>query len=143
MKKIYAILLLVIGFSLSSKAQCSDELLGVCYPNIGDYKFLKSYPIKMKKSKKGDPPSVAQNSLVLNAGVTYRIAVCNASEYKGKLIVSLYSGSAMISSSYDPRTKNFYPGFEFQCRKSGVYYFSFYFDEGAEGCGMVLLAQKN
>ena len=143
MKKIFLLLLVLFGLNVVSKAQCSDELLGVCYPNIGNYKFLKSYPIKMKKSKKGDPPSVAQNSLVLNAGVTYRIAACNASEYKGKIIVALYSGSAMISSNYDPKTKTFYPGFEFACKKSGVYYFSFYFEDGLEGCGIVLLAQKN
>ncbi|MEI7596440.1 MAG: hypothetical protein WCK02_11880 [Bacteroidota bacterium] len=143
MKKLIFILVAFIGIQGISMAQCSDELLGVCYPAIGNYKFLKSYPIKMKKSKKGQPPGVAQNSIVLNAGVTYRVTPCNASEYEGKLVVSLYSGDAMVSSSYDPKSKTHYPGFEFQCRKSGVYYLSFYFDEGLEGCGMVLLSQKN
>lgn len=125
------------------KAQCNDELLGICYPTIGNYKFLKSYPVKMKKSKKGEPPMTGQNSIVLNSGVTYRFSACNASDYDGKIVVTLFSGSSMVSSNYNATSGTFYPGFDFQCKKSGVYYISFYFDGGKEGCSMILMSQKN
>jgi len=128
----------------TGSAQCNDELLNVCYPTIGDYKYLKSWPIKIKKNKKrGAPPTVLRFNVVLNGGYRYIFGVCNAEEYEGKAVVSLYSGNSLVGSSLDPRTNKDFGKFVFDCQKSGVYYVSFYFIDGEEGCAVGILGQQD
>lgn len=146
MKKIVFIASLIFSISIAGNAfaQCSDELIEVCYPLLGDFKYIKSYPIKFKKSKKGTPPLSGKNVLVLNGGTKYKIVACNAEEMEGKLIMQLFqsSSSTLVGSTYDPTTKKHYNGIEFSCKMSGVYYLSYYFDEGKEGCSVILLSEQ-
>lgn len=144
MKKIFFIISLAIGLFSTGQvlAQCGDELLDICYPKIGDYKYIKSYPIRLKKSRKGEPPIIAKYAVVLNGGVKYKIVGCNATDFDGKIVITLYNGDTMIGSTYDYNIGKEYPGIEFECKKSGVYYLSFYFRDGKEGCAICILAQK-
>ncbi len=125
------------------KGQCDDQLIEVCYPEIGDYKFLKHYQVRFKKSKK-DAPLMGKNVLVLNQDTKYKIVVCNASDYDGQLIFQLYQSSTntLIGSTYDPSTKKGLSGFEFVCRASGIYYLTYYFLDGKEGCAVIMTSEK-
>ncbi|MBU0489155.1 MAG: hypothetical protein KKA07_07265 [Bacteroidetes bacterium] len=145
MKKFLYIILLGFIFLIPGKAsaQCNDELLNVCYPSLGEFKYLKSWPVKIKKNKKkGAPPSVLRFNVVLNGGYKYILTACDAEEYEGKVVISLYSGNALVGSSYDAKTNKDYKKFIFDCKKSGVYYVSFYFIDGEEGCAIGVLGQQ-
>jgi len=125
------------------KAQCDDRLIEVCYPEIKDFKFIKHYPVKFKKSKK-DAPLTGKNVVVLNQGVKYRFVVCNASDYSSQLVLQLHqsSNNAMMSTTYDASSNKVYNDFEFVCKSSGVYYLIYFFQDGKEGCAVILMAEK-
>ena len=145
MKKIFYLFAITFCVVLSNQvfSQCdNEELLDVCYPKIGDYKYVKNYPIQLKKTRKGEPPVVIKRAVVLNGGVKYKIVACNNNEYDGKVVISLYSGDALIGTTYDYNKNKEYSFIEYDCKKSGVYYLSFYFREGREGCALCILAQK-
>ncbi|PKP17892.1 MAG: hypothetical protein CVU05_14670 [Bacteroidetes bacterium HGW-Bacteroidetes-21] len=126
-----------------TKGQCDDQLIEICYPEIGDFKFLKSYQVRFKKSKK-DAPLMGKNVLVLTENTNYRIVVCNASDYDGKLIFKLFqsSTSTMVGCTLDPSTNKIHNGFEFKCKSSGIYYLNYYFQDGREGCSVIMCAEK-
>ena len=125
------------------KGQCDDQLIEVCYPEIGDFKFLKHYQIRFKKSKK-DAPLKGKNVLVLTQDTKYKIVVCNATDYDGQLIFQLFqsSSNSLVASTYDPATQKLHNGFEFVCRTSGIYYLAYYYQDGKEGCSVIMCAEK-
>lgn len=145
MKYLIAIIAIVIisGFTKNVVAQCDDQLIEVCYPEIGDFKFLKHYPVRFKKSKK-EAPLTGKNVLVLNQDTKYKIVVCNASDYDGQLVFQLYQSStnSLVGTTYDPGTKKGLKGFEFICRASGIYYLTYYFLDGKEGCAVIMTSEK-
>lgn len=147
MKKIllysFVIGLFILGLNSQSMAQCNDELASKCMPDIGNYKFLKSFPIRLKETKKGAPLETVKFNVTLNQGVTYKIVACNASEFPGKAIISLNQGMKMLGTTYDATTKKHYPGILYQCTASGIYSLSFYFEDGLEGCAVGIISQAN
>ena len=140
--KIILFFFLAIGLSNAAYSQCGEEMIEYCYPKLGDFKYLNNFPVKLKKSKKNDPPAVMKHSLVLNSGTKYRFAIYNATEYDGKLVVNIYSSSTLVGTSYDYNTGKYYDVIDFDCKKPGIYYITFYFDGGKEGCSMCVMGQK-
>lgn len=145
MKYLLFIILVVpfLYFSENVKAQCDDQLIEVCYPEIADFKFIKHYPIRFKKSNK-EAPLTGKNVMVLNQGTKYKIVTCGAQEFDGKLVFNLYqsNNNQLVGSTFDPSTKKVLNGFEFVCKSSGVYYLTYYFLEGKEGCAVIMTSEK-
>lgn len=135
--------IIILGFTKLTNAQCNDELTGKCMPDIGNFKFLKSFPIRLKETKKGAPLETVKFNVTLNQGVTYKIVACNASEFPGKSVISLNQGMKMLGTTYDATTKKHYPGIIYQCTASGIYSLSFYFEDGLEGCAVGIISQAN
>ena len=136
------ILIIIIAFAVNmAYSQCNEELVQICYPSLKNYTFLKSVPVKLKKAKKGEPPANLKKTFVFNAGVRYRITGCNASDYKGKMVIDLYSNEKLVASTFDSRSGNVNEGFEFDCKNPGVYFVICYFLDGQEGCAVTLISQ--
>lgn len=147
MKKILfsiSILFIVALFSNNqASAQCNDDLLGTCMPQIGKFKFLKHFPVRLKESKSGAPIEKVKFKITLSKGNTYRIVACNAQEFPGKVVMNLYQGMRLVATSYDQATKKHYPGMNYTCQMSGIYNLTFNFEDGKEGCAVGILSQGN
>ena len=145
MKKFLLIPLVLIAFLFLSGnvySQCNDQLQTSCSGGIGsDYKYLKNFPVKLAKSSKEAPVS-QKYQITLNSGTIYKFSACNAAEFEGKVILSLYYGMNPVASTYMADTKKHYPSIEFPCKMSGSYNLTFYFEDGKEGCAVGILSQK-
>ena len=124
-------------------AQCNNKIKTMCLPNLATYTVLKTYKIELekRKSKRKLPPK-ARYSLMLSKGTRYRISGCVDEATKDKMIFTLFDNMGEISSSYNKQTGKYYPAFEFICNKSGVYYLTFHFKEGEQGCGGANIAMR-
>ncbi len=148
MKKYFLISILLSLFAFGAginqaQAQCGEGLIDVCHGKLGESKFLKSFPVQLAKQKKGDPLPVVKYTFVFNSGMTYRIYVCNAQEKPGKGIISLYHQDNMIGTTYMVDSKKHFPFIQFECKMSGAYSLSFYFEDGEEGCAMGVVSSLN
>ena len=136
-------LLIMIGistFSLSSLAQCNDQLLTLASEKLTNYNYVKDFKIKMKKGKKDAPIPSQRSTVILNSGARYKIYTVSAKDYDGKLIADFFSQEGIIASTYGQESHKHYESIEFECRKTGVYYISLYFEDAKEGCGICILA---
>ena len=147
MKKILlsiSILFLIALFANNSaSAQCNDDLLGSCMPQIGKFKFLKHFPVRLKESKSGAPIEKVKFKITLSKGNNYIFAACNAQEFPGKVVMNLYQGMRLVATSYDQATKKHYPKMNYNCSMSGIYNLTFNFEDGHEGCAVGILSQEN
>ena len=129
-------------FSFAAKAQCGDALIDVCQGKLDDFRFLKSFPVQLEEQNPGSALPVRRYSMVLNAGTKYRIIVCNAQEFPGKAIFSLYLQDRLIVTSYSLDNKSHFPYIEFTSSMSGLYHLDFYFEDGKAGCAMGIVAAE-
>lgn len=130
-------------FAAPCHSQCNDELLKKANANIGDYTFVKDFKIKLKKMEKNKPIPYIRSTVILNQGSKYRVLAAEAQEYKSKLIYSLYTSDGfLMGSSYSAQTKKHYNGIDFDCKQTGAYYITFYFEDGKEGCAVGVLTFK-
>lgn len=90
------LLIFSCAFINHALSQCDEELVNICYPTIGDYTLIKTIPVRIKKSRKGSPPNDLRNSIIFEGGNNYKITTCNAQEFEGKLIVSIYNGNEVV-----------------------------------------------
>lgn len=139
MKMLKIILLLtVIMSSASSFGQCdSDEFLDNCAANLETYTFIKAFNVSMKKSDK------VEYSYVFSKGSSYMIIVCDQNVPGKKMIVNLYDRNhKLIVSSYNRKTKSYYPSLVYPCSATGVYYMEATFEDSKGGCGVCILGFK-
>jgi hypothetical protein len=63
--------------------------------------------------------------------------MCNASDSKGQLILSIKDESnKLVLSSYDKNSGKIYPYVDFTCNKSGIYQLNYDFIDGQQGSGV-------
>lgn len=139
MRNLFLVLSFILTSTLFSFAQCNDQLLAVASERLENYNYVKDFKIKMKKGKKGDVP-FQRSTVILNAGFKYKIFTANAKEFDGKLVADFFSQEGLLASTYAPSSKKHYESIEFECRKTGVYFLTLYFEEGKEGCGVCVLS---
>lgn len=145
MKKVLLIVSLLIVVALAPKSvysQCNDKLVDKCYPTLGDYTYLKDFKFKLKSGSEGTKPT-AKFQLILSKNTKYRLTACNAEEFPGKVIFQLFDQNGLLASSYNPQTKKHYETVEFLCKKSGLYYLAYTFEDAQEGCAIGMIAFEN
>lgn len=138
MKKILLIIFLLgfMGISDNASGQCGDALLDICHGKLGDTRFLKSFPIEHEAKKSGEALKITRYNMVFNSGTTYKIFACNAEEYQGKVIISLYHQDRLMGTTYLVDQKRHLPHMQFNCGMSGIYHIDFYFEDGKQGCAV-------
>ncbi len=138
MKKYLVLIGLLFLTLLSSKgfSQCGS-LLDVCHGKLDNARFLKSWPIQLPEQGKGETLPQVSFKMPLTAGTTYKIFACNAEELPGKVIISIRNhNDDLVITSYLVEQQRHLPIIMFPVGMSGIYTFSFYFEDGQEGCAV-------
>lgn len=119
-------------------AQCdSDAFLDNCASKLDSYTFIKAFNTSMKKT------DVTEYSYVFSKGSTYIIIGCDQEIDGSRMIVNLYDRNhKIIASTYNNKTKTFYPDLVYPCSATGVYYMEVTFEGSQGGCGVCLLGFK-
>ena len=139
MKNVIAILISLFVY-LGASAQCNEQLVNKCYPTIDGYTYLKDFKFRLKEASTENPRPTAKFQLILSKDTKYLLTACNAEEYPGKVIYQLFDASGLLASSYNPQTKKHYESVEFICKKSGLYYIAYTFEDNKKGCAIGMVA---
>lgn len=125
-------------------SQCGEDLVDICHGKLEDARFIKSWPVQLPARAKGETLPQVSFKLPLTSGNTYKIFACNADEYPGKVIISIRNqNDDLVVTSYVVEQNRHIPIIMFPVSMSGIYTFSFYFEDGREGCavGVVSIAE--
>lgn len=116
----------------------SDDFLDNCAPALGDFTFIKTFNVDVKKSSEK-----TEYSYVFSKGSEYRIVICDQNIAGKKMVVNFYDrGKKLIGTNYLKSSKKFYPTINYQCSATGVYYIEAFFEEDKTGCGINMLGFK-
>lgn len=132
---ILTILLLTCAYCV--KAQCNDNVVRKCVYTLGEYTFLKVYNIAFEKDRSN---KTMRFSYVFSKGNRYKITSCSEYNSEVNMVVSLFDNqNSYLASTYNDNNSKHYPGFIFECNKTGVYSIDFESYEGKIGCGVSLI----
>ena len=139
MKKLIATFVCLFIITVVS-AQCNEQLVNKCYPTIDGYTYLKDFKFRLKEGSEANERPTAKFQLILSKDTKYLLTACNAEEYDGKVIYQLFDATGLLASSFNPQTKKHYQSVEFICKKSGLYYLAFTFEDNKKGCAIGMVA---
>jgi hypothetical protein len=127
---------LFITSSFSEKPTCDPEgLLKTHVAELGDYKFIKAFPVVI--SKKG---ATDEFSYVLSKETSYCVVVCPSGDNELPLLVTLLNREKKaVASNYNKATRKFEREIKFECADTGVYYVQSSFKGEGKGCGLNIL----
>lgn len=139
-RKILPLFILLTGlflFPAYSSGQCdSDEFLDNCASNLGTYNYIKSFVVNANPRKQGNP----EFKYVFSKGSTYMMIACTENTGNGKIVISLYNRDHnLIATTYDEKTKKYYPDLQYPCSSTGVYYIKATIEGTKSGCGLCIL----
>lgn len=139
MKKLIILSIIMTAlFSVSSYAQCGDDMLKQALKEMGDAQYMKDFTIDLKKAKKDSKTGYVKFSVILNSRSHYKFNVVNGISNPEKVIMQLYDGDKMLISNFEGG--KMYSSFEFICRKSKVYNLVFSYKGGEEGCAKSVMS---
>jgi hypothetical protein len=136
MKKVWFFLLVFVAIGSNyAFGQCqTDEFLDNCASRLETFTFIKAFNSNMAKA------GTEEFSYVFSKGSNYLIIVCDQSKAGERLIVSLYDRNhTLIASSYNSKTKTYYPDILYPCTATGVYYLEAKLEGAKGGCGVTIL----
>lgn len=140
MKRLFAVVACITLFAGGAIAQCNEQLVDKCYPTIDGYTYLKDFKFRLKAASSEKPKPTAKFQLILSKDTKYLLTACNAEEYEGKVIYQLFDASGLLASSFNPQTNKHYESIEFVCKKSGLYYLAYTFQDYKQGCAIGMVA---
>lgn len=112
-----------------------------CPLDLSQYSLIKSYKISLKKQEYIE--AKARYSIMLSKGTRYRISGCANEDYSKKPIkFVLFDNYGKVASNLDEDKGKFYEAIEYECKKTGVYYLTYSFEDGKAGCGSGSIAIK-
>ncbi|HKK58861.1 MAG TPA: hypothetical protein VJ937_05250 [Salinivirga sp.] len=135
-------LALLSVFYLSGYGQCNNSLIDSCKAKLTETTYLKHFKVRFSKSRQKRQPSVANFSLYLNKGTYYRFTTANDGNQKGIAVIKLYDDFRLYGSNVSENGKQIDHSFGFRCNKTGIYYLTIKFKDGAAGCAAVMLSMK-
>lgn len=129
----------ILCTSFSNHQQCDpDKLFKKHSAALGDYSFIKSFPLEIEKGE-----DKAEYFYIMSRDVNYRIVVCSENSYQNRMIINLYGRDKKpLTSNYDKRTKTYTETLDFICPSTGVYRVEAFFEHHQKGCGLNILGFK-
>lgn len=140
MRKIFWLAFMLFAFCFKANAQCNNELTDLCLQEIGKATYLKEFPVKLKKGKRGKPPPYARYTIALKKGTQYRFNIKNDAANRSFAILALSDDYKVYGSTYNETEEKDYTTFDFYCKKSSTYYISILFKDNKEGCAVGMLS---
>ena len=140
MKRYFVLMFFASLIYSGINAQCNDQLVNGCYPTIDGYTYLKDFKFRLKEASEANPKPTAKFQLILSKNTKYLLTACDANEYEGNVIYQLFDATGLLASSYNPQTKKHYESIEFVCKRSGLYYLAYTFEDYKTGCAVGMVA---
>ncbi len=115
-----------------ANAQCSsDGHVENCLGKLKDgYTFLKSFKI----DGQGGSKDKVEFSYVFSKDTRYFINICSEGADTGGIVVTMYdSNRKMVGTNF--LNGKFFPGIEYPCAATGIYYITFTFQAPSAYCG--------
>ncbi len=122
-------------FPRSVSAQCDNSLRREAYKSIEGGTYLRDYKVTFPETRAKKPTS-DEKSIVMNKGSRYRFSVAADPTKPGKPIVRIFDQHTdYITVDNGAQSAVF----DFMCNKTQVYYISVHFQDGKEGCCIMML----
>jgi hypothetical protein len=140
MKKLIFILLLSVGSPLLMFAQ-SDVLISKCVMSAGENTtYLKDFVVELPKANLQTDIPVHKANMYLMKNMKYRFNLCNQDNSKGELVISVFEGEQLVTSSYIEKTGKLYSSVDLICNKTGLYQLRYSFKGGEQGIGVGIVS---
>ncbi len=142
MKKIIlAIAIFLTVGTVTSFAQCGEDVMKQALKEMGDAQYLKDFSVDLIKVKKDVKTVGVQFSVILNSKSMYSFNVVNGAGNSEQLIMQLYDGEKLLGSNFE--SGKFYKAFMVSIGTTKVYKLVFSFRGGEEGCGKAVMSLVN
>jgi hypothetical protein len=136
MKKLYFIFVVLVAFPMYVAAQ-TDDLINKCSLSAGENTILlKDFVVELPKASNQTNIPVHKANMALMKNIKYRFTLCNQDNSKGELILSVFEGEKLVTSTYIEKTGKLYPSVDLICNKTGTYQLRYTFKDGEQGVGV-------
>jgi len=137
-----ALVFVVTSSFHSTKRRCDcDGLAGQALGQLKKFSIMKEYQVYLPEFKRKSEAKVMKEEVVLHKGVRYKFITIQNKKYEGVPILTIYNNPKMeflVGTNYNSYTKRFAEAIEFECQASGTYCLAMSFQDGMEGCAVVL-----
>jgi hypothetical protein len=135
------LLLPLLFVTITLFGQTESQKIEICAASAGaDATYLKDFVVQLEGSQSDEKAPVAKYSMVLSKDTKYRFSICTDDDSPGRAMIQLYDGQRLLGSSFNPQTGKEFPGFDFDCQKTGVYHVFISFQEGRSGSAIGILS---
>jgi hypothetical protein len=140
MKKLIFIISLFVALPVSVFAQ-TDVLISKCALNTGENTtYLKDFVVELPKANTQADIPVHKVNFALMKNFKYRFTLCNMNNSKGELVISVFDGEKLVTSSFVEKTGKIYPSVDLICNKTGTYQLRYTFKGGEQGVGVGIVS---
>jgi hypothetical protein len=129
------IVLFLMFNSHSAQAQCDNNQRREAFKSIEGGTYLRDYKVAFPESR-AKKPTTDEKNMVMNKGSRYRFSVAADPSKPGKPVIRIYDQhTEYITVDNGAQSAVF----DFMCNKTQVYYISVHFQNGQEGCCIMML----
>jgi hypothetical protein len=119
----------------------TDLLISKCVLNTGENTtYLKDFVVELPKASAQTDIPVHKANMALMKNMKYRFTLCNQDNSKGQLVVSVFEGEKLVTSSFIEKTGKTFPSLDFTCMKTGTYQLRYTFKGGEQGIGVGIVS---
>ena len=139
--KIIFVLLFFLSIHTFSSAQCDNNLRREAYKAIEGGTYIRDFKISLAESKP-KKPTTDEKSIMLNKGNRYRFVIMKDPTRQGNPIVRIYDQHTDYATNL-VATGSTTQIFDFVCNKTQVYNISIHFENGKDGCCILMMGLMN
>lgn len=134
MKRLFLIIVAVLGFASAASAQCGDELMKAALAAMGDKQYIKDFDLKLAAGSADG----TTHTVVLNSRTKYQINIANGSTNSENVVVEVFEGDKLLGTS--SIGGKVYTAFQIDCSKTGAYKLHVYTLGKSEACARAVLS---
>jgi hypothetical protein len=140
MKKLIFLFILFAGLPFFAFTQ-TDALISKCVMNAGENTtYLKDFVVELPKAIVQTDIPVHKENMYLMKNMKYRFTLCNQDNSIGELILSVFEGEKLVTSSFIEKTNKIYNSVDLICNKTGLYQLRYTFKGGEQGVGVGIVS---
>lgn len=139
--KIPLVLLLFISVQQLATAQCDNDLRREAYKEIEHGTYIRDFKISMAESRPRKP-ATEEKSFALNKGNRYRFVIMKDPTRTGNPVLTIFDHHTdyAIGQVAAGATSQI---LDFVCNKTQVYTISVHFENGKDGCCILMIGLMN